>query len=338
MSSNNFLNRKKLDLNLMNRGSYKRSDVRKSVTHPFMKSAVSHVPSDFPYNPSQLGLYLPYLHTNNVPYQFHEHQVVIDSFDRDFTVYPNPYKFSVKFGVSSPSPTIPYSNVNNVKYISIDNVILPYKYELLREDISNNTTLINAIDVSKNVLSINTSVTIASKNIQICNLVVNGAEWEINYTENNNTDTVYHIIKKTTSTSYRYTIGSNKVLPKLISIKIDNMASYILSTNNKSPPIIQLYPKKIIADSLWFNIKKNLIVFKNSETSTVKKLDIGFIDNDFNDLNMAHLDTTIKTDKYTDASYYSSPAYYIRHPCHTKWQTHLTLKLGTIEPYIKTSL
>lgn len=339
--ANNFLTRKKLDLNLINRDGYKKSDVKKTHVHPFMKSPITHIPSVFPYNPDQLGFYIPYLHDKNTPYEIHEERIFIDSADRDAAVNPNPYQMNVKFGVNDTNLVVSYPPVKNIKYINVDNIILPYLFELKRESIANDTSfnaLLNA-DISNGLIAVNGEYTVSNTLIQVCNLkVASASNWEINYTKNRDKTTVFNVIKSNnTFASYKYTVDSSYVSKKTIYLKLDNIESNLLSTSQKDA-FQQLYPKKIIANSLWFNIKKSNIVFKTNNLLSISKLDISFVDDTGNTLKLYNLDYSTTTGKYTDKSLFSSPDYYLRHPLHKRWQSHITLKLGIVDPFLKPSL
>lgn len=326
MSNNTFLNRKRLNLSLSNRSSYKSQDVKKATVHSLMKTPIYHVPSIYPFDPSMLGFSVPYMHAENVPYQIHEKFVVLDSLDRDVIYDKNPYVFNINI-----DPVI-----RNVKYIGIDNVILPYLNELQAEELdpSSNTAIVSAIDASINEISIDSSFNIVGKNIQICNLVKNGGSWEINYTEDGDPSVVFRIVKTNSISMYRYFVNNRYVSHKVIFLQFDNIVCNLIKTLNQISSCVQLYPKKIIADSLWFNIKKDIIVFKNTEMVNIPKINIRFIDDDGNILTFPNLDYSITTNKYSNTPY-SSPKYYIRHPLYTKWQVHVVFKFGVVEPFIK---
>jgi hypothetical protein len=309
----------------MNRSSYKAQDVKKATVHSFMKIPIAHVPSSYMFDPSQLGFSVPYLHSN-IPYLIHEKQVIIDSLDRDVAVYKNPYDMVVQV-----DPLI-----KTVKYISIDNIVLPYVYELVCEvlDASIYASLVSALDASMNTLAIDDDVTVAGRNIQICNLVRNGTDWDINYTENKVPTTVFRITKGVTTIMVKYTYGTKYISNKLVLLQIDQMEPRFLSTSTLQTKAIQLYPKKIIADSLSFKIKNDSVVLKNHDIINISKLNIKCIDEDGNLLQIPNLDEVTVTDKYS-TNPYSSPKYYIRHPLHSKWQVHLVFKFGTIEPFLQ---
>jgi hypothetical protein len=339
--ANNFLNRKKLDLNLLNRDGYKKSDAKKTLVHSFMKSPVSHVPSVFPYNPNQLGFAVPYMHAKQVPYELHEQHVFVDSADRNIATNPSPYKLNVRFGINDYSLVVPHPPPKHVKYINIDNVILPHLYELNSESIANDVSFNSSITafISSDQIAINGEYTVGTKVIQVCNLqVASNGDWNINYTENRVNTTVYNVVKNgVTYITSRYTIGSSYASKKTVYMKIDNIKSNLLSTNQYEL-FQQLYPKKIISDSLWFNIKKGNTVFRNGSLPNMSKLDISFVDEFGNLLQIYNLDFTATSDKYADKNAYASPTYYIRHPLHKKWQSHVTLKIGVVHPYLQPSL
>jgi hypothetical protein len=293
-----------------------------------MKVPISHVPSVYPYDPLQLGMSVPYLHSKSVPYLIDEKQIIIDSHDRNITIYKNPYNMVIDID----------PKIKTVKYVTIDNIVLPYLYELIAEpqSVGSYSTLISAIDASANVLSKDMETTIGGKTIQICNYTIDGIYWDINYTENRDNTTVFNINKRN-NTVIKYYIGSSYISNKVIFLQVNEIKANLVSTSSLDNNTIQLYPKKIIADSLWFKIKRDSIVLKNNEVMTVSKLSIRFIDDNNVTLQVYNLDYTTTTDKY-NTNTYSSPKYYIRHPLYPKWQVHLVLKLGVIEPFIKKDL
>lgn len=67
-----------------------------------------------------------------------EYKVKIDAFDRDASIYPNPFNFAVNFGTQMEQTKRPVINraFKNVKYVKIDSIIIPKFYVIEKEIVS----------------------------------------------------------------------------------------------------------------------------------------------------------------------------------------------------------
>jgi hypothetical protein len=72
-----------------------------------------------------------------------EYSIHMDSRDRDITLYPNQFKFSVHFNDYNMQPSID-KKFKNIKYIRLENIILPHVYYVDVSNISTNTTYTDA--------------------------------------------------------------------------------------------------------------------------------------------------------------------------------------------------
>jgi len=71
-----------------------------------------------------------------------EYAIHMDSSDRNINIYPNQFKFSVHFNDTT-SPNID-RQFKNIKYIRLENIILPHVYNIDSSNISTNTTYTDA--------------------------------------------------------------------------------------------------------------------------------------------------------------------------------------------------
>jgi hypothetical protein len=78
-----------------------------------------------------------------------EYSIHIDSIDRNINIYPNQFKFSVHFNDNNMQPTID-KKFKNIKYIRLENIILPHVYSV---DLSSTNTTYT--DISGNRFSDN---------------------------------------------------------------------------------------------------------------------------------------------------------------------------------------
>jgi hypothetical protein len=86
-----------------------------------------------------------------------EYSIYIDSKDRNYEVFPNPFKYKVTFkppsplneiikGVryksETPNPTID-DNLKNVKYIRLEHIMLPYYYKIKENELDRNYSMLD---------------------------------------------------------------------------------------------------------------------------------------------------------------------------------------------------
>lgn len=74
-----------------------------------------------------------------------EYTIIIDSKNRDPVLYPSPYKYSVLVNQNNSNDKggIILKELNNVKYIKVDSVILPRKWKVENNAFDNNTDILN---------------------------------------------------------------------------------------------------------------------------------------------------------------------------------------------------
>jgi hypothetical protein len=115
------------------------------------------------------------LHNNLYPYtldeQIREYTLLIDSKDRNYNVYPNPFSYKVKLGPLSKSSTIIdgkkyiyeepnpviFNNFKNIRYVYVKNILLPNFYHINSQgQIDTNDKLTNNMYVLLNIKELST--------------------------------------------------------------------------------------------------------------------------------------------------------------------------------------
>jgi hypothetical protein len=228
--------------------------------------------------------------------EIREYSVMIDSKDRNYQVYTDPFKYEVKFRplpksrdkingkmvtYEDPSPTI-YDNFINVRYIKLDSIILPFYTQIKKEtEIEDNEIIEN---------------------------------WKVDTTKML-TDDLYVVLSlgEYTDTNYRST---NDVLADSFAIiyynnKINN-THYLGYTSNG----VKIFPKDQLAK--------------------IDKLRISFMDPYGNPLQCPHLDKNIKSNMICTCEKSGDDIncfkHNIFHPLNPIFQHHLHFKVGVVEP------
>lgn len=348
MEPNNFINRKKLNLNLINRNPYKAISSKKSLVHPLLFNPINQKTSyinEINYN--TLGFYIPLSNFGSkAKHTLYEKNIIIYSEDRDINTYLNPLKFTIKLNPlpSDPTPIISSKTLTHIKYIQILNVMLPLHYNLYREIITYDNNFVTYIANNIKTLAINSEITYNLNTIQICNKIIEGNDWELNYTTNRINVPSYSLLYKNGQyTLYKYNHYKNLLEKnKIIYLRLKELDDYnILTTNNESTNhfCAALYPKKIINNFINFDLKNSVILFKNSNLYNLTKIEMSFIDNQGNELYIPLLDNKV-SELYKNCnctlphSNYACSCYYLRHPYNALWQVHVIMKVGTIETHI----
>jgi hypothetical protein len=320
---NNFLNRKKFNLDSFYNNSYKEISSRKSLIHPYLKTYINHININIDsnyINYNNLGI-INNINNKNINYNIIENTIIIDSKD---TSYNNSFNLNVYFNpYDTNNLTISKLNIKNIKYIEIVNILLPI-YNLIKTEIVNNNELNQYINDNINILNINN---VFDTDKYIDNIYINNNDWEINYSIliNDNNDNKYYSIEKNNNIykTFEYKkIFSNVYNDKIIYLKISQFNNHNLITSNDNINyLIPLCSNKIINNKKIYNKNIRNIIFKNANLPIINKLEIKFTDYDDNQLSINNLDKNINT---------KTSKSYIRHPSNDAWQTHVVLKLGTV--------
>ena len=233
-----------------------------------------------------------------------EYTIHIDSYNRDFGTYPNPFKFNVVFGgagsgverkfkpsgefvetsyVGQPNPKIS-RKFRNVKYIKLNHIILP----------KTNYVTVETLDEG----------------------------------------TVYHLADPSNDL-----ISNHKYL--ILKMSQAKSTSKVLSTNDYiTDECFILYPDKIMGLNHYMWLPTNTSrVFPNSSLANIDKLDFEILDEDGNTLFVINTtdDTRFNTktvlDTLTDPS---DPTYVAVSKIHRIVQIDIELTLGVVENELNT--
>lgn len=319
--ANNFLNRKKYNLDSFYNNSYKEVSSRKSLIHPYLKTYTNHINIDIKpdyINYNNLGI-INNINNTNINYYIFEETIIIDSKD---TSYNNCFNLNVYFNSNDVNNlAISKINIKNIKYIGIVNILLPI-YNLIKKEIVNNNELNIFINDNINILNINN---IFDTDKHIDNIYINDNNWEINYSILINDNKYYYSIEKNNNIykTFEYNkIFSNVYNDKIIYLKISQFNNHnLMTSNNNINYLIPLCSNKIKNNKKKYNKNIRSIIFKNSNLPIINKLEINFTDYNDNKLNINNLDKNINIKTNNN---------YIRHPKNDLWQTHIMLKVGTV--------
>jgi len=231
----------------------------------------------------------------------HEITIQIDTADRDYKIYPNPFNFKVTFNPTpdsfdrntkikfkgTPKPTIPI-NFSNVKYIKLDHIILPQNCYLIKKFNKKND------------------------NINLFEKI----SWEYNKNKNLKNE--------------RFILLDIKEL-------FDNSIFGTNSAINKS--FCTIYTDKSINNDFFTATTLDCIkIFPTSQLGDIKTWTISFMDCKGNQLEMCDIDTKIDTpkycickfSKYTNKQKKKCVCKYIRHPLNPKFQIFMSFKIGVL--------
>lgn len=231
--------------------------------------------------------------------EIREYSVMIDSKDRNYQVYPDPFSYDVKFNplpakaetlngkttiYEDPTPTI-NENFKNVRYIKLESIILPFYTQVRQVD------------------SLNSDEEIVT-------------DWNVNVSKNL-TDNLYTVLSlgEYTDTNYRST---NDVLA-------DSFATIY-------------YSHKINNSHFKGQTSNGIKIFPQDNLGKIDKLKISFTDPYGNLLRCPHVDKNIRSnlccqcispngDADTDCFEHN-----LFHPLNPFFQHHIHLKVGVLEP------
>lgn len=278
-----------------------------------------------------------------------EHKVIIDGIDRDVTIFPNPFKYTVTFNPNGNSlvggevftgPPSPHVGIDfkNIKYIKVNETILPKYTHIMKRNIANSPRL--AADIK---------------------VLVTAA----NNTHLSSTDLTAAVAEITDMSSYMLDIEStySKLYDDrfvLLKCKELNTNLRLHTTNNiYNDCLAKLRPDKLIS-SYYFDTRESLSdrIFEESQLGNLKKLTFEFCDSfgvmleykfydaDINDdididspvsESLSTIEKIIVTvdDESVDI-YATIPITDVRNPYNRYIQTEVGLSLGIVEPRINT--
>jgi hypothetical protein len=340
--NNNFLYRKKLTLNLYNKGPYKEKGTKSSLIHPIIYGFKGLTQSNYiqcddndlllDYNSkNSLGIYIPLstfdkIRDTNIMNNLQEFNMLIDNADRDYKTY-TPTNFTVKLN-PTPYDIPPYvscNSIKNVKFIFIDHIRFPIHYRLQKVLQTEDITFINWL-LTQNI-NIGTQLLYDNNTLTICNITNN----EINYIINNSTTESYSLENK--KDIYLYTISNTYNIRQnsVLYISIDELNDNLFSsnTNNNFKYLFKFFPKYKLGKHILLIPSDGNKIYKNSLLENINKLTIKFLDENGNLINIPLLDTTIKKN--------NSFVNWIRHPLNPLWQIHILFRFGVYEIHFANS-
>jgi hypothetical protein len=308
-----------------------------------------------PENTSQMGLYTCWSDfvsssTNQDKHffqdiQVEEHDINLNSGDRDVLVNSNPLNFTVWLSPGSTRTKSFLPKVfKNVKYIAFEHIIFP-KFSKLNMysgmgDLSANIfiqDISNFVFVAKPDDNL-VSPTNPNISYQICNVYKLGSEVKINFTVNYDNAICWELIYSS-KTLNKYipslTSGSTNYIQHICIQPTNNR--FVFNTKNISE-FRPVYPKLNKSSDLFLAIKKTFVVYKNSDLLNIYKFDIKLLDSSYQPIIINNLDlnvtnfTKCSCNYPTDEIKYSCPCYYPRHPMYFGYQLDLFLKIGTLVP------
>lgn len=125
------------------------NQVLASTDYALRRGIINDNKIKYPKNPREYGLYLdrkefkldtplwPNISENVASENVNEYVVVIDSSDRDTTLYPSPFALQAYFGESTDVTKLNVPQVfENVKFMRIENVVLPRSYFLTQYNVA----------------------------------------------------------------------------------------------------------------------------------------------------------------------------------------------------------
>jgi hypothetical protein len=245
----------------------------------------------------------------------------IDTTDRDYTKYPNPFNFVTdKFS----------EYFKNVKIFQIYYLTLP-QFNLVQIPLSQdaNYTFMHNY-VLNNPITNNLLITNGATTYRICNYYNN----EVNFLVNDNISVVYTI--SMTSGSYNsygvsnsYQLNSNPYLR--LDIK-EIIYLPILTTDNKQFTyfVRMSRAKNYIA---YASVRSATKVFKEQTLLNIPQLTFKFYDSTNVPLEILYLD--IYADPIDDPTSYASKYNYLRHPLFFYHQIMMSVRVGVIKTMLK---
>jgi len=248
--------------------------------------------------------------------------LTIDSTDRDYTKYPNPFNFvSERFT----------EFFKNIKVFQIFYLTLP-QFNITKEELTKDPTYYDIktyYNTHQNDIKNNDLIGLGSFTIRICNNY-NGT---LNYLINNNISIVYEINTKDIYNRYyisnSYKLNSNPYLrldiPEIIYLPI-------MTTDKKQFTyfVRMSRAKNYIA---YASVRSPTKVFKEQTLLNISKLTFKFYDSTNVPLEISYLDKN--ADPVNDQSNFASRYNYIRHPLFYYHQIIMSMRIGVIRQMLK---
>lgn len=252
-----------------------------------------------------------------------EYRINIDSLDRDIKVYPDPFCFTVKFNPPSSSTlrTESYQNgkftaindffsgppkphigkeFRNVKYVKLENVVLPQFSDIIEEDVSDNET-----PDSEDSLAYNSNFKLDPDSFLVDDRFVALAIKELD-------------INRTCSTVDD-------------SVRLDTETGKLITPPK---PFGLIFPDKLLGRVYYLGTPFYAsTIYDNSDLGNLKQLTIQFYDSCGTPLKFNNLFTFDELVRAEQAGH-PIPMSNIRHPLNKRIQVHLSFVIGVVESQI----
>jgi hypothetical protein len=246
--------------------------------------------------------------------EIREFSVMIDSKDRNYQIYPDPYSYEVRFNPrpkykekvngklvvhEEPAPVI-NENFENVRYVKLDSIILPYFNKITKTKNLKNTEDNYSDDDSKE----------------------NSSEgWVVN-SRRPTTDNLYTVLSIGNGGNNNYNDNNYRSTNDVLS---DSFA-------------IIYYDSKINGSHYMGYTSNGIKIYPQDQLGKIDKMRINFLDPYGNNIRCSHLDKNIKSncecncedsdgDEDTDCFIHN-----LFHPLNPIFQHHIQLKIGVVEP------
>ena len=245
----------------------------------------------------------------------------LDSIDRDYSKYPNPFSFvSDRFT----------EQFTNIKIFQIFYITLP-QYNLIKLILPQDATYTFMKSyISSNTISNNQSIVNGPNTYTICNCYGN----EVNFIINENISLVYCIFRNNTNYvtygfSNSYKLNANPYLRLVIP---EVIYSPILATDNKQFTYF-VRMSRARNSIAYASVRSPTKVYKEQNLLNFSKLTFKFYDSTHQPLSIKYLDQFADPidDSTTAASRYS----YIRHPLFSYHQIIMGVRIGIIRNGLK---
>jgi hypothetical protein len=280
-------------------------------------------------NPSSYGLYLQPTEFKDATMKSSTYlQYVgftIDSIDRDYTKYPNPFQFVCEqFSETFKNVKVFQMFYLNLPQFNLVQITVPHDsaYTFMKNYITN-----NLVNIKNNLLIIDSG---NNATYRICNFYNN----EINFVINDNISIVYTIFTNNTN-YYSYGVSSTYKLNKqpFLRLNIPEIIYLpIISSDNQQFTyfIRTSRAKKFIC---YGSVRSPAKVFKEQNLLNFSKLTFNFSDSFNNPLEVLYLDRY--AENIDDPNNFSSRYNYIRHPLFYYHQIVMSIRVGIIKTMLK---
>lgn len=304
-----------------------------------------------------------------------EYVIMIESIDRDIEKFHNPFKYKIYFNpVAQTKDAYIYRTFENVKYIKLENAILPRKYSYFRKDITSLTkdysTLINTnwkINDNFTLDTINYTIIedyiidkiryikygITKPQPELIDKVYE-LQYKLQYDNSANIILQYDISKNIFITLYEFQlIDLSLENEKFLLLNIDEIKdTNDMATNIEiSNSFAILFPDYVNGDFFYTTTEGVDKIYRFSQLGNIKSLTVNITDCEGKDFNTQSYkmftDSHISKNKKCICKVnsngeiirdYGCSCSYIRHPYYKKFQNTLLFKIGVIENDIDKSI